>query len=378
MLKTYKYAIFPTEEQKIQLTKFFGCSRFIYNLGLETKIQAWKSARKRLSFIDLAFQAKELKHTEHASWLKECPSQAIQMSLKNLDNSYNNFFKGKGFPKFKSKHSKQSIQLPQGVKVFFDKNTILLPKLKKVACDFHRKFYGKIKTVTVSKTSTNKYFVSILVDNQKELPKKKPVIENTSIGLDMGVKTFVTLSNGKFFENNKYLRCNLKRLRVEQRKMSRRYKKGAKEQSKSYMKQKLVVAKLHERIRSQREDYLHKTSTSIIRSFDTICLEDLNIKGMMKNKKLSLAISEVGWYKFKTMLEYKAKWYGKNIQYIGRFEPSSKTCSNCGHVFKELSLKDRLWNCQSCGTHHDRDVNAAINIKNFGLRLKPSIVNVNH
>jgi putative transposase len=378
MLKTYKYAIFPTEEQKIQLTKFFGCSRFIYNLGLETKIQAWKSARKRLSFIDLAFQAKELKHTEHASWLKECPSQAIQMSLKNLDNSYNNFFKGKGFPKFKSKHSKQSIQLPQGVKVFFDKNTILLPKLKKVACDFHRKFYGKIKTVTVSKTSTNKYFVSILVDNQKELPKKKPVIENTSIGLDMGVKTFVTLSNGKFFENNKYLRCNLKRLRVEQRKMSRRYKKGAKEQSKSYMKQKLVVAKLHERIRSQREDYLHKTSTSIIRSFDTICLEDLNIKGMMKNKKLSLAISEVGWYKFKTMLEYKAKWYGKNIQYIGRFEPSSKTCSNCGHVFKELSLKDRLWTCQSCGTHHDRDVNAAINIKNFGLRLKPSIVNVNH
>jgi putative transposase len=378
MLKTYKYAIFPTEEQKIQLTKFFGCSRFIYNLGLETKIQAWKSARKRLSFIDLAFQAKELKHTEHASWLKECPSQAIQMSLKNLDNSYNNFFKGKGFPKFKSKHSKQSIQFPQGVKVFFDKNTILLPKLKKVACDFHRKFYGKIKTVTVSKTSTNKYFVSILVDNQKELPKKKPVIENTSIGLDMGVKTFVTLSNGKFFENNKYLRCNLKRLRVEQRKMSRRYKKGAKEQSKSYMKQKLVVAKLHERIRSQREDYLHKTSTSIIRSFDTICLEDLNIKGMMKNKKLSLAISEVGWYKFKTMLEYKAKWYGKNIQYIGRFEPSSKTCSNCGHVFKELSLKDRLWTCQSCGTHHDRDVNAAINIKNFGLRLKPSIVNVNH
>jgi len=378
MLKTYKYAIFPTEEQKIQLTKFFGCSRFIYNLGLETKIQAWKSARKRLSFIDLAFQAKELKHTEHASWLKECPSQAIQMSLKNLDNSYNNFFKGKGFPKFKSKHSKQSIQLPQGVKVFFDKNTILLPKLKKVACDFHRKFYGKIKTVTVSKTSTNKYFVSILVDNQKELPKKKPVIENTSIGLDMGVKTFVTLSNGKFFENNKYLRCNLKRLRVEQRKMSRRYKKGAKEQSKSYMKQKLVVAKLHERIRSQREDYLHKTSTSIIRSFDTICIEDLNIKGMMKNKKLSLAISEVGWYKFKTMLEYKAKWYGKNIQYIGRFEPSSKTCSNCGHVFKELSLKDRLWTCQSCGTHHDRDVNAAINIKNFGLRLKPSIVNVNH
>jgi putative transposase len=260
----------------------------------------------------------------------------------------------------------------------FDNGIIFLPKLKNVSCVFHRKFKGDIKTVTVSRTPTGKYFVSILVENQKELPKKKPIRERTSVGIDMGVKTFATLSDGTVFDNPKHLRKNLRRLRVEQRKLNRRLKKGAKEQSKSYQKQKLIVAKLHEHIKNQRGDYLHKASTQIIRSFDTICLEDLNIKGMMQNKKLALAIGEVGWHKFKTMLEYKAAWYGKNIQYIGRFEPSSKLCSHCGTIFKELSLKDRSWTCQSCGTTHDRDCNAANNIKNFGLRIKPATVNVSH
>ena len=194
----------------------------------------------------------------------------------------------------------------------------------------------------------------------------------------MGVKTFATLSDGTTFDNPKHLRNNLRRLRVEQRKLSRRFKRGAKEQSKSYQKQKLIVAKLHEHIKNQREDYLHKASTQIIRSFDTVCLEDLNIKGMMQNEKLALAIGEVGWHKFKTMLEYKAEWYGKNILYIGRFQPSSKLCNTCGTIFKELSLKDRSWTCQSCGTHHERDENAAKNIKSFGLRIKPSAVNVSH
>lgn len=377
MLKAYKYAILPTEEQKQQLAKFFGSARFVYNLGLETKLQAWASARKHLSCIDLANQMKELKDTE-AIWLAECPSQTLQMSLRNLDNAFTKFFKGAGFPKFKSKHRKQSIQFPQGVKTDFDNSYIFLPKLKNVTCVFHRTFKGEIKTVTVSKTSTGKYFVSILVENQKQLPKKKPVKEKTTVGIDMGVKTFATLSDGTTFDNPKYLRGNLKRLRVEQRKLSRRLKKGAKEQSKSYLKQKLVVAKLHEHIKNQREDFLHKASTTIIRSFDTICLEDLNIKGMMQNEKLALAIGEVGWHKFKTMLEYKADWYGKNILYIGRFQPSSKLCSHCGHIFKELSLKDRFWTCQSCGTHHERDANAANNIKNFGLRNQPATVNVRH
>lgn len=375
MLKAYKYAILPTEEQKSQLARFFGSARFVFNLGLETKMQAWTTARKHLTCIDLANQMKELKDTE-ATWLQECPSQTLQMSLRNLDNAYTQFFKGGGFPKFKSKHRKQSIQFPQGVKTDFENSTIFLPKLKNVTCIFHRQFKGEIKTVTVSKTSTGKYFVSILVENQKGLPTKKPVREKTTVGIDMGVKTFCTLSDGTTFDNPKHLRNNLRRLRVEQRKLSRRFKKGAKEQSKSYLKQKLVVAKLHEHIKNQREDYLHKASTQIIRSYNSVCLEDLNIKGMMQNKKLALAIGEVGWHKFKTMLEYKAEWYGKNILYIGRFQPSSKLCSHCGTIFKELSLKDRSWTCLSCGTHHERDANAAQNIKTFGLRIKPSTVNV--
>lgn len=377
MLKAYKYCLLPTDEQKLQLAKFFGSCRFVYNLGLETKMQAWASARKHLTCIDLANQMKELKDTE-AEWLQECPSQTLQMALRNLDNAYSAFFRGGGFPKFKSKHRRQSIQFPQGVKTDFENGTIFLPKLKNVTCIFHRKFKGDIKTVTVSRTPTGKFFVSILVENQKELPKKKPIKERTAVGIDMGVKTFATLSDGTTFDNPKYLRNNIRRLQVEQRKLSRRLKKGAKEQSKSYQKQRLIVAKLHEHIKNQRADYLHKASTQIIRSFDTICLEDLNIKGMMQNEKLALAIGEVGWHKFKTMLEYKAEWYGKNIQYIGRFEPSSKLCSHCGAIFKELSLKDRLWTCLSCGTHHERDANAAQNIKTFGLRIKPATVNVSH
>jgi putative transposase len=375
MLKAYKYSLLPTEEQKQQLANFFGCCRFVYNLGLETKMQAWASARKHLTCIDLINQMKELKDTE-ATWLHECCAQSLQMSLRNLDNAYTKFFKGGGFPKFKSKHQKQSIQFPQKVKTDFKNDAIYLPKLKNVTCIFHRQFEGDIKTVTVSKTTTGKYFVSILVDNQNELPKKRPIREKTAVGIDMGVKTFATLSDGTAFENPKHLRNNLRRLRVEQRKLSRRLKRGAKEQSKGYQKQKLIVAKLHEHIRNQREDYLHKTSMQIIRSFDTVCLEDLNIKGMMQNETLALAIGEVGWYKFKTMLEYKADWYGKNILYIGRFQPSSKLCSHCGNIFKELGLKDRSWTCQSCGTHHERDENAAKNIKSFGLRNKPSTVNV--
>jgi len=375
MLKAYKYCLLPTQEQKQQLAKFFGSCRFVFNLGLETKMQVWTSAHKHLTYIDLANQMKEFKDTQ-AQWLGECPSQTLQMSLRNLDNAYTNFFRGGGFPKFKSKHSKQSIQFPQGVKTDFENGTIFLPKLKNVACIFHRQFKGDIKTVTVSKTVTGKYFVSILVDNQNELPKKKPVKVKTAVGIDMGVKTFATLSDGTTFDNPKHLRCNLRGLRVEQRKLNRRFKKGAKQQSKNYLKQNMVVAKLHEHIRNQREDYLHKASMQIIRSFDTICLEDLNIKAMMQNEKLALAIGEIGWHKFKSMLEYKADWYGKNILYIGRFQPSSKLCSHCGTIFKELSLKDRSWTCQSCRTHQQRDANAANNIKNFGLRNKPSNVNV--
>src|SRR5271170_82690 len=375
MLKAFKYALLPTDQQKHQLARFFGSCRFVYNLGLETNWQAWTLVHQHLTWVDLAKEMKELKDSG-ATWLQDCPSQTLQMSLRNLDNAYSRFFRGEGPPKFKSKYKRQSIQFPQGVKTDFENSSIFLPKLKNVSCIFHRGFKGKIKTVTVSKTPTGKYFVSILTENQSELPKKRPVREKTAVGIDMGVKTMATLSDGTTFLNPKFLRKSLRRLRVEQRRMSRRFKKGAKKQSKGYLKQKRVVAMVHQRIKNQRNDYLHQTSTEIIRSFDTVCLEDLNIKGMMQNEKLALAIGEVGWGKFKSMLEYKAGWYGNNIIYIGRFEPSSKMCSHCGAINKELKLKDRSWSCKSCGTDHDRDLNAAINIKNIGFRNRPSTVNV--
>lgn len=372
MLKSYKYRIFPTQSQEQQLAGFFGSCRFVYNLGLETKIQAWISAKKNYTCIDLMCQMKQLKDTE-AKWLSDCPSQTLQMSLRNLDNAYTKFFKGGGFPKFKNKYSKQSIQFPQGTKVDFSNSTIFLPKLKLMSVDFHREFKGEVKTVTVSKTTTNKYFVSILVDNQVSLPTKKKVDEKTTVGIDLGVKTLAVLSDGTVFENQKWLRKAQKNLRVQQRSLDRKKKvKGA-----NYEKQRLVVAKIHEHIKNQREDYLHKISSSIIKNYDTVILEDLNIKGMMQNHKLAFAIGEIGWHKFNVMLEYKVEWYGKNILRIGRFEPSSKCCSSCGTINKELTLKDRVWTCV-CGESHDRDVNAAINIKKFGLRNKPSNANVRH
>lgn len=369
MLKAYKYCLLPTDEQKAELQKFFGVCRFAYNLGLETKIAAYTSAKVNLSCFDLIKQIAGLK--QDYEWIAECPAQPIQMSLRNLDNAYTKFFKGGGFPKFKNKYSKQSIQFPQNTVVDFKNKKIRLPKLKWVDCIFDREFTGEIKTVTVSKTTTNKYFVSILVDNQAELPKKKPITENTTVGIDLGIKTLAVLSDGTEFENPKWFRAAKANLRRQQRSLCRK-----KEGSKTRDKQRLVVARCHERIANQRKDYLQKVSTKIIQNFDTICMEDLNISGMMKNEKLSLAISEIGWANFKSMLEYKAEWYGKNIVTIGRFEPSSKICSTCGTINKELSLSDRVWTCQKCSTEHDRDKNAAQNIKNFGLRYKPVQANV--
>lgn len=377
MLKAYRYRIYPNELQVNQLYSFFGAARFIYNMGLEVKIRAWTSAKVNVSAFDLMKQAKQLKDNE-CPWLKEVPAQMLQSSLRNLDLAYSAFFRGSGFPKFKSRRSPQSAQFPQGVKISDDK--IFIPKLKWVSMIQHRPLAeGNIKTVTVSKTPSGAYYASILVDNGIQPPVLKPVSEATAVGVDVGLKTFATLSDGQKLDNPKYLDKELKRLRVEQRTLARRYKKGVaiKDQSRGWHKQRLVVAKLQEHIANKRKDFLHKTSTAIVKQYDTICLEDLNVTGMMQNKKLSRHIADVSWYEFSRMLEYKADWNGKNIIYIGRFEPSSKICSNCGNHFKELKLSDRVWICQKCGNEHDRDENAAKNIKTFGLRNRPIVDNVN-
>lgn len=367
MLKAYKYRIFPSEEQHVLLTNIFGQTRFIYNLGLETKIAAYAGNKTNVDCFDLIKQIKELKEKE-CPWLKESPSQALQMALRNLDNAYTNFFKGKGFPKYKNKHGKQSFQLPQGVFLSDNSKQIFIPKLKWTVIDFHRKFKGEIKTVTISKTVTNKYFVSILIDNRQELPKKKSINESTSVGIDLGIKEFATTSDGKKFDNKGFFKSTMQKLRVAQRSLARK-QKG----SNHYKKQKIVVALLHEKVRNQRQDYLHKISYYLVSKYDTICLENLSVVNMVKSRNLARAISDMGWNEFIAMLEYKVEWHGKNLSVIGRFEPSSKTCNCCGHINKELTLNDREWTCIKCNSKHDRGVNAAINIKNFGLRNKSSI-----
>jgi putative transposase len=367
MLKAFKYRIYPTQEQKELMQKIFGQVRFVYNLGLETKITAYNGNKKNITSIDLSNQIKELKDTE-CPWLKESPSQALQMSVRNLDNAYTNFFRGFGFPKFKSKHGKQSFQLPQGVWLSDDNKQIYLPKLNLVDVDLHREFKGDIKTVTVSKTITNKYYVSILVENNQAKPEKKPIKLESSVGIDLGIKDFVITSDGKKFENKDFFKSVMRKLRVEQRSLSRK-KKG----SNRYLKQKMVVALLHEHVRNQRRDYLHKISRYLVDNYDTICMENLNVGGMLQNHNLARAISDMGWNEFKSMTEYKCDWYGKNLSVIGRFDPSSKTCNVCGTINKELTLKDREWTCKKCNSNHDRDTNAALNIRNFGLRNQPSV-----
>ena len=367
MLKAFKYRIYPNQEQKEMMAKIFGQVRFVYNLGLETKIMNYAGNKINVDCFDLNKQITELKNTD-APWLKESPSQALQMSIRNLDNAYTNFFRGFGFPKFKNRYGKQSFQLPQGVFLSENKKQIFLPKLRYIDIDLHREFKGEIKTVTVSRTITNKYYVSVLVENNIPNPEKKEINVDTSVGLDLGIKDFVITSDGMKFKNHDFFKSAMNELRIQQRSLARKVKG-----SNHYLKQKMVISLLHEHIRNQRQDYLHKISKYLVDNYDTICMENLNVSGMVKNHKLARVISDMGWSEFKSMIEYKCDWYGKNLSIIGRFDPSSKTCNVCGSINKDLTLNDREWTCKKCDSIHDRDINAAMNIRNFGLRNQPSV-----
>jgi putative transposase len=356
MYKARKYRIYPTSSQKELIHKHCGSVRFLYNLALETKTMAYLGSKVNLSRYDLQKQLVDLK--KELPWLKEINSQSLQVALLDLDTAYSNFFKGRaGFPKFKKKSNRGSFNVPQNVIV--ENNLLIIPKFKEgIKINLHRDLVGTIKQATISFTPTGKYFVSILCDTKEEIPTKAPITESTTIGIDLGIKNFAITSEGEVFENPKYLRKAQSKLKYVQRKYSKHKGKRTKKK----------LAKLHEKITNQRQDFLHKTSTKLIRENQTICLETLVVKNMVKNHNLAQAISDVSWSTFVSMLEYKADWYGKNILRIGQFAPSSKTCSNCGAINKELTLKDREWTCGNCSTVLDRDVNAACNIKSFALK----------
>lgn len=364
ILRAYKYRCYPTKEQEVLLAKHFGCSRWIYNYALDKKVKAYQTTKESLSRFTIQKDLPTLKRSEETSWLKEVNSQSLQASLENLDKAFTKFFRDKrGFPKFKSKHdNKQSFSVPQNGIIDFETNTISLPKFKTpIKCKLHRKFEGNSKTVTVSKTPTGKYFVSVLVEVNENIPELKPIDESKAVGIDLGIKTFAVLSNGEKIQNPKHIKSSLKRLKKQQRRVSKKVK-GSNNRKKAVKK----LAVLHEKVSNKRNDFLHKTTAKLVSEHDTLCLETLKPSNMIKNHKLAQALSDISIGKFNEILEYKAKWNGVNILRIGQFQPSSKICT-CGVINKELKLSDREWICQSCGEIHDRDELAANNIKRFAF-----------
>jgi putative transposase len=364
MIKGIQFRIYPTESQKELLAKSFGSARFVYNWALDLKSKTYQTEKKSITRFQLDKQLTNLKKEQ--IWLKEIPSQVLQQSLSDLDSAFTKFFKEKkGYPKFKKKHAKQSIRFPQGFELL--DTQIKLPKLGKVKAKISKDLSRcVIKNITISQNKSGKHFASICYDDLLTVPTKAPIDENQAIGIDVGIKTFIVTSEAEEIENPKFLKNNLQRLKVLQRRMTKKTK-GSKNRNKARIK----VAKHHEKISNMRKDFLHKTSTTLIKQNNTICIEDLNVAGMLKNHKLAQAIQDVSWSEFFRMLDYKAEWHGKNLIKIGRFWPSTILC-DCGTLNKELALADRIWTCKNCGVEHQRDVLAAKNIKKFAFLSNPT------
>ncbi len=362
--KVVKVPLYPTTEQVELLAQHFGCARWWWNFALNKSIETYKETGFGLGRSALNSLLPLLKKDEETLWLGECYSQVLQAVTLNLTAAYRNFFEGKArFPRFKSKHGKQSIQFPQGVKV--ESRAVKLPKIGSVKTKLHRSIEGKIKTVTVTLDPSGKYFASILTEVEGELPKSRA--DGRVVGVDLGLTHFAIVSDGSKvskYDNPRHQRKHEKNLKRKQQKLSRK-QKG----SNSRNKYRKFVAKVHERVSNSRKDFLHKLTRKLVNENQVVVVENLHVKGMVHNHNLAKAISDAGWGMFTNFLAYKLEQKGGKLLEIDRWFPSSKLCSNCYHSCDELPLNVREWTCSHCGTHHDRDGNAATNIRAEGIRM---------